>query len=42
MDKKQAYEIVKRICTNISATRQDHAIIDEALAAIKPEEVKKS
>jgi hypothetical protein len=38
MDKKQAWEILEKVAMAVSATRQDHHIIDQALAALKPEE----
>jgi len=37
MTNQQAYEIIVRVCTSITATRQDHAVIDEALKVLKPE-----
>ncbi len=35
---QEAYSIVVKVCTSISATRQDHAVIDEALKTLKPKE----
>lgn len=40
MDKNKAWEIVSNICKQVSATREQHKIIDDALEALKPEETK--
>jgi hypothetical protein len=39
MTKEQAYQIIVNVCLGISATRQDHKVIDQALAILKPEKV---
>ena len=38
IEPKQAWEILARVCMNISATRQEHQVIDKALAVLKPKE----
>jgi len=38
MNKEQAFAIVSKLCMMVSATRQEHQMIDQALELLKPAE----